>query len=130
ITNPLPSSTTGTNVGITFSSSKTDSTFTCSVDGAPFTACTSPLNVTLTDATNPHTFAVHATDACGVPDTAPATVQFTVDSTGPTVSCSGPGPGLDSCSTATFVCTSSETPATFECSLDNAPFTPCTAGTG
>lgn len=74
-----PSGTvTSTTATFTFSSSEPGSTFTCSLDGAPATACTSP--TTYNGLPNgPHTFAVAATDAAGNADPTPASAGWTVD---------------------------------------------------
>ena len=78
-----------------FSSSIGGSTFTCSLDGAAATACTSPQDYTgLAD--GDHTFAVTAT-ANSVSDPTPATAAWTVDTTPPTVT------GTDPVDTATNV---------------------------
>lgn len=56
---------------IAFTSTEAGSTFQCSLDDAPFTACTSPVLYTGL-ALGEHTFAVYATDAAGNPDPTPA----------------------------------------------------------
>jgi hypothetical protein len=53
-----------------FSASEAGSTFQCSLDGAPFSACTSPLPASLKVGT--HTFAVRATDKAANTDASPA----------------------------------------------------------
>lgn len=62
-------------VAVTFSSNEPAS-FSCSVDGAPFTACTSPLKLKLKKGT--HTIAVKATDTAGNIDATPATATVKV----------------------------------------------------
>jgi DNA-binding beta-propeller fold protein YncE len=74
-----------------FTSSKQDARFECAVDGAAFTACTSPVTLPLKAAPTTgkrhrrprlsigtHTFAVRAIDAEGNVDPTPATDGFTV----------------------------------------------------
>jgi hypothetical protein len=76
----------------TFSSNRADSTFECSVDGAPFTACTTPLT-TATLADGSHQVEVRAVEG-GQTDPTPATQTFTVDTTPPdTTIVSGPADG-------------------------------------
>ncbi len=55
-------------------SSDTGITFECQFDGAPFTACLSPLQVTVTEGA--HTFAVRAVDGKGLADPSPATRAY------------------------------------------------------
>jgi hypothetical protein len=108
-----------------FNSSEPNSTFECSLDGEAFASCSSPKSyVNLSDGS--HTFRVRATDAAGNTDATPAFRDWTVDTTAPhTIIHSGPsGPTNDVTATFTF---SSEAGATFECSLDRAPFSPCTS---
>jgi hypothetical protein len=77
------STVAGAQVSFSFSSTEAASTFECSYDGAPFTACTSPGpgsagSDTRTLANGSHTFAVRARDASGNVDASPATRTFTV----------------------------------------------------
>jgi hypothetical protein len=59
-----------------FSSTEVGSTFECSIDGAPFTGCLSPLIRTV--GLGPHVFQVRATDAAGNVDQSPAIVSWRV----------------------------------------------------
>ncbi len=62
-------------VEIKFSSNKPGSTFQCSLDGAAFSACTSPLK-TANLAAGPHTFTVRATDKAGNTDPHPPAAEW------------------------------------------------------
>src|SRR5919112_1322145 len=61
----------------TFSSSEPSSTFECRLDGAAYTACTSPKSYSNLPAGS-HNFAVRAVDAAANNDPTPATRSFTV----------------------------------------------------
>jgi len=60
----------------TFTSSEANSTFECSLNGAPFSSCTSPLTVNGKKGKN--IFAVRAKDAAGNVDPTPATYNWKV----------------------------------------------------
>ena len=101
-------------------------TFQCALDGAGFTACTSPQTyIGLGEGV--HRFAVRVRDAVGNFDPSPADRSWTVDLTPPnTTIVTGPS-GLVPVASASFTFTASEPDATFACSLDGAPFGPCTS---
>src|SRR5215208_3055185 len=117
----------------TFSASETGATFECRLDGAAYSACTSPESYTNLS-NGSHTFEVRATDGAGNVDATPASSTFTVevppppqDTTPPeTTIDSGPS-GTVSTSSADFVFSSSEPNSTFECSLDGGAFSACTS---
>jgi hypothetical protein len=122
---PANPSTT-TSASFSFTSTETPSTFQCSLDGAAYAACTSPQAYTGL-AQGSHTFQVRATDAAGNTDTTPASYTWTVDSLAPDTTI-GSTPANPSTSTsASFSFSSSETPSTFQCSLDGAAFAACTS---
>ncbi len=113
----------------TFSfSSPESSTFECSLDGAPFGSCTSPVMYTgLAD--GPHTVEVRATDAVGNVEASPASRTWSVDTAAPqTTIVSGPS-GATNTSAATFTFTSSEAGSTFECQIDGGAWEACTSPT-
>jgi RHS repeat-associated protein len=79
ITSPQPSYTSGEYPPITFTSSKPESTFKCSLDNAkeePTTACTSPYALPEHLSAGWHTFVVAATDKEGNSDQTPAKWKF------------------------------------------------------
>lgn len=82
-TNP----TNSTSALFTFTSNETPVTFECSLDGAAFTACTSPQNYTGL-ALGSHTFQVRAKDAVGNIDPTPASYTWVINSP-PTITAAG-----------------------------------------
>jgi hypothetical protein len=60
-----------------FFSANETSTFQCSLDGAAFSSCNSPVSYTGL-ASGPHTFDVRATDAAGNTDATPASYAWSV----------------------------------------------------
>ena len=120
--------TNSTSATFAFVSSKTGSSFQCSLDGAAFTACVPPATVTgLSE--GPHTFAVEATDAVGNTDPTPATATWTVDLTPPdtTITNRPADPSNDTAPSFSF--TSSELGSSFQCSLDGAAYAACSSPT-
>ncbi|MFP2957252.1 Ig-like domain-containing protein [Myxococcus sp. 1LA] len=120
-----PTGTTAdTHATFSFTADETPATFECSLDGAPFAACTSPVSLTgLAD--GEHTFAVRAVDESGNVDPTPATWTWTVDTTAPDTSFASTPALMSNSATAAFDFSSNESPVTYECSLDSAPFAAC-----
>ncbi|MDQ4052551.1 MAG: DNRLRE domain-containing protein [Actinomycetota bacterium] len=86
ITSGPATSTTSTSARFAFQSPETGTTFECSLDSAPYTACTSPKDYTnLT--VGQHTFKVRATDAAGNVDQTPASQPWTIQAGGDPVNC-------------------------------------------
>jgi len=83
ITSAPPATTTSTSASFAFTSTEANSTFQCSLDGAPRVACTSPRAYTGLS-TGSHTFSVWGTDAAGNTDSTPATHAWSVGSGGGT----------------------------------------------
>jgi hypothetical protein len=77
ITSGPPATSSSTGASFAFTSSEANSTFQCSLDGAPRVACTSPQSYTGLS-TGSHTFGVWATDAAGNTDATAATQTWSV----------------------------------------------------
>ncbi|WP_457974440.1 phytase [Arthrobacter sp. D1-17] len=83
ITSGPPATSTSTSASFAFTSSEANSTFQCSLDGAPRVACTSPRTYTGLSIGS-HTFSVWSTDAAGNTDATAATQTWSVGSSGGT----------------------------------------------
>ena len=118
----------------TFSfSSEAGATFECRLDGAAYSACTSPKSYTNL-ANGSHTFYVRAKDGAGNVDATPASRTFTVDVPPPPQDTTPPETTIDSGpsgtikqNSATFAFSSTEAGSTFECKLDSAAFSACSS---
>jgi Bacterial Ig-like domain len=127
-----------TSASFSFSSSRTGSTFQCSLDGSKFEECTSPQSYSGLGQGS-HTFRVRAI-ASGLTDTSPASRTWTVntgtvDTEAPetTIDTEPANPSNNASPSFTFSGTDDVTPSanlTFECSLDdpaNSAFANCTS---
>jgi hypothetical protein len=119
------SPTEETTSNFTFSADEAGVTFECSLDGASFTSCASPAEVTgLTP--GDHTFRVRARDAAGNVDATPDLHEWTVVAPVPPDTGIVSGPAATTTSTeALFTFASDQPGVTYECSLDGAPFAGC-----
>jgi len=81
-------------VTFAFHGSDTNDTFQCSLDGAPWEACTSPQQY-IPLAQGPQTFQVRAINTAGEIDPTPASATFTVDTTPPVVTLTTPTNGSE-----------------------------------
>ena len=118
-----PDPTNETSVNFVFSSNKEGSTFECRLDEGQFAPCTSPRGYSgLSD--RRHTFGVRATDSLG--NQGLETIySWTVDTAPPATSITSGPPATTQSHLAMFAFASSETPATFACSLDGGAFIAC-----
>lgn len=123
-----PATTSSSSVQVSFSSSQpAGGTFTCSLDGEPFSSCDSPKTLSGLDE-GAHTFQVRATDQAGNPDATPAETSWTVTgSDAPQTSITSGPSGTQASRGASFEFSASSAGATFECSLDGAAFAACTS---
>ncbi|HEX2110140.1 MAG TPA: Ig-like domain-containing protein [Gaiellaceae bacterium] len=112
----------------TFTASEAGSSFQCRLDGAAFAACTSPRTYSGLGA-GTHTFEVRATDAAGNTDASPAAHTWVVDLTAPQTTIVSAPVNPTNQTSASFGFTSSEASSTFQCRLDDAPFSACTSPT-
>ncbi len=102
-------------------------TFRCSLDGAPFAPCTSPLTLTGL-AQGDHVLQVAAVNAIGA-DASPAQATWRIDTIPPETTITSGPEGKKNPDDATFEFVSSEAGSTFECSLDQAAFAARTSPT-
>jgi large repetitive protein len=120
ITANPPSLTNSTSASFEFTASE-PSTFQCKLDAQPFEPCASPHGYTGL-AAGLHTFVVEAT--AGV-EVGQASYSWTIDTTSPTVTVTGP-PNPSNDTTPSFEFTASEV-STFRCRLDTGAFAACTS---
>jgi hypothetical protein len=111
----------------TFSSADGGATFECRLDGSSWAACSPPAAYPALDE-GPHTFDVRARDAVGNADATPASFTWTVDLTPPDTQLGSVPPDPSGSATASFVFTSADGSASFECRLDGGVFAPCAPG--
>ncbi|WP_224371215.1 LamG-like jellyroll fold domain-containing protein [Hyalangium versicolor] len=107
-----------------FRASGQDTYYLCSLDEAPFQLCTSPFTLPSL-AEGSHTFRVQARDTVGNVEASPSVYSWIVDKTPPDTSIvSTPDPATRQ-RTPSFSFASNDPGASFECSIDQAPYTPC-----
>jgi hypothetical protein len=116
--------TASATASFTFSADEPGSTFDCSLDGAAFSACTSPQAYSGL-AQGAHSFVVRATDGAGNTDPTPASRSWTVDTLAPQTTINSGPSGTTASTSASFTFSADESGSSFACSLDGAPFTAC-----
>ncbi len=128
ITSGPAAATSSDGTQIAFNANEKAVTFSCSLDAAAFTACTSPAVLTGL-APGQHQFSVRGTDKTGNVGK-PVSVAWTYtppDTTAPSVSITAAPPSSTTATSASFSFGSNEAGATFACSLDGAAFASCTS---
>lgn len=130
-----PDPSPGASVTFKFHASETNATFECSLmpEGQPdsFSSCTSPRTYSgLAD--GPYAFRVRATDAAGNLQATPTAYSWTVDNsladtTPPETTITGHPTDPSTSSEVSFSYVSNESGSSFECVLDGAAFSPCSA---
>ena len=94
--------TNQTSATFQFTSSENNSTFLCSLDGSPFSPCSSPVAYSGLQDGN-HTFQVKAVDQAGNQDPSPASRAWTIDTTPPAITGTTPVNGANEVPTNTKV---------------------------
>ncbi len=124
ITSAPPAETNDNQPTIEFDSDPTGQadSFECKIDDGTFAACESPWTVPSALADGVHSISVRSLNQFGH-DPTPAVAEFVVDE-GPDTSIAGPSSPSDD-RTPQLIITSSDPSATFECSVDAAPFEIC-----
>jgi PKD domain/Bacterial Ig domain/Carboxypeptidase regulatory-like domain len=109
-----------------FISSESGSSFECSLDDMGYSPCESPLTLTgLSE--GKHWLEVRAVDPGGLTDETPDTWSWTADTAPPETSIDSGPPAIATSTTARFEFSAAppDDVSGFECSLDEAPFEPC-----
>ena len=125
-----PDETEETSAAFTFAADE-PATFLCALDSSSLTSCSAATGATYHELEpGEHRFVVQATDGAG--NSASAVWSWTIvepppppDTSAPEIRLDGPDAETEE-TTATFVFSANE-PATFECALDTAALTPCSA---
>lgn len=101
-------------------------TFRCSLDGAAYAACASPLALSgLADGN--HTISVKAVDVAGNISVAAATASWSVDTSVPAAPATDSRPAATTTDTAATVAFTTPSGMTAECSLDGGAYQTCTS---
>jgi Bacterial Ig-like domain len=120
-----PSLTNATTASFSFTSSKPNTTFLCALDGAAFSACSSPATYAGLGNGN-HSFTVKGKASTGNIGL-PTTWAWTVDTVPPKTTITHGPDAVSSSPSATFTFTASEPVSGFACSLDGGAFAVCSS---
>jgi hypothetical protein len=124
----LNATITGSNAAFTLSSNDAEAVFSCSLDGAVFSTCSSPVNYSNL-AVGSHTFVVRAKDVAGNVDMNGASYNWIILAPIHTILISTvPTSVLTNITTRTFNFTADQVASDFKCSLDGAVFSSCSSG--
>ena len=122
-----PEATVSTDTqSIHFDSNRAGAQFECRLGTDPFTQCSSPKTYAGL-AEGVYMFEVRARDAQDRVDASPAVATWTVDRTPPDTSISS-GPEAPVHDTATFDFATTEPAGTFQCAVDDGPYSSCRSG--
>jgi hypothetical protein len=120
-----PTGVVGTKQQVVYFRSEPGATFACSMDSRGFKPCSTPA-VFPGLASGPHVLRVRARDAAGNLEPKPKPWKWAVDHIAPTTTFTLRRAAKVPPGRATFGFRANE-PATFRCSLDHAPWAPCTS---
>jgi hypothetical protein len=116
--------TNQTSATFEFSSPDGSAALECSLNGAPFSACSSPVSyIGLSDGTR--NFVVRAVDQAGNADVTPPSATWTVDTAPPDTGIAGGPTGPTNVNPPSFDLTAGEPGSTFQCAVDGGPFAAC-----
>ena len=118
--------TNSTSATFNFTSTDPNSIFSCSLDGSPFTACTSGQTYSAL-ADGSHNFQVHATDSLGNTDPTPANFNWAVDTTAPNTVIDTHPSNPTTLTDASFTFHSTEGGSSFQCQIDGGGYSVCTS---
>jgi hypothetical protein len=127
LTSKPPTVTASTSATFTFTDDDATASYVCRLDGAAFSACTTP-RAYAGLAAGPHAFDIKARDPAGN-ESALTSYGWTIDLTNPVVAIDPATQPHDPTNgtAASFAFTSNKLGSTFACELDGAGFAPCTS---
>jgi large repetitive protein len=121
----ISSTQNGSAISFSMSSNAPNATFVCSMDGAPFTSCTSPVTYTNLSV-GEHLFTAKAINSLGTTDPFGASATFTVyGAISTTITAVNPAASVTNSTSIGFVYTANQPASGYLCSLDGATASPC-----
>jgi hypothetical protein len=126
ITSAPPAVSGSSSASFSFTDGDGSASFQCRLDGAAFSACTSPVSYGGLGE-GAHTFRVKAVDPAGN-ESGLTSYSWTIDLTlPPAPAITSAPPGVTDATTATFAFTDGDASAIFRCRMDSESFAPCTS---